>query len=81
MKKKLLAVLMAATMVSSLVACGGAAETPAQADTQTAETQTTEATADAAPAETAEATEAATEAAARTGRTEAEQRQMRGAPR
>ena len=60
MKKKLLAVLMAATMVSSLVACGGAATPaePAEAE-QTAETtETTEA----APAETAETTEA-TEAA------------------
>ncbi len=60
MKKKILAVLMAATMVASLAACGESA--PATTDT----TETTEAapeeTAE-APAETAEATEAPAEAA------------------
>ena len=61
MKKKLLAVLMAATMVSSLVACGGAAEAPAQTDTQA--TETTEATAE-APAQTQEQTATETTAAA-----------------
>ena len=64
MKKKLLAVLMAATMVSSLVACGGAAEAPAQEDAQATETtQTTEATAE-APAQTQEQTATETTAAA-----------------
>ena len=62
MKKKLIAVLMAATMVSSLVACGKTAEAPAA----TTDTQATETTVEeAAPAETAaeatETTEAATD--------------------
>ncbi|MCR5670801.1 MAG: BMP family ABC transporter substrate-binding protein [Butyrivibrio sp.] len=56
MKKKLLAVLMAATMVSSLVACGSS-EAPAATDTA----ETTEAEAEAPAAE--EAAEAETEAA------------------
>ncbi len=60
MKKKILAVMMAATMVASLVACGST-EAPATETTQTEETQTTEAqpaettTEEAAPAETVEA--------------------------
>ena len=50
MKKKLLAVLMAATMVSSLVACGN---TAAPAETATTDTQATETKVEeAAPAET-----------------------------
>ena len=60
MKKKLLAVLMAATMVSSLVACGNSAAPAAE----TTDTQATETTVEeAAPAETAEATEATEPAA------------------
>ena len=54
MKKKLLAVLMAATMVSSLVACGGSAA-PAET-TDTAQTGETTATVEVAPAETTETT-------------------------
>ena len=60
MKKKLLAVLMAATMVSSLVACG---EATAPATTDTTETQATEQTAEpAAEQKTEEAAAPAAEA-------------------
>ncbi len=51
MKKKFLAVLMAATMVSSLVACGQSGTTTTETTEATQETQTTETA-----AETAEAT-------------------------
>ena len=58
MKKKILAVLMAATMVSSLVACGSS-DTTAPAETETA--QETEAPATEAPADSADATAAPAE--------------------
>ncbi len=63
MKKKLLAVLMSATMVCSLAACGSSTETTTETTTETAETATTEEAAEAteeaeATAEEAESAEA-----------------------
>ncbi len=59
MKKKLMSVLLAGTMVVSLAACGGAAEAPAETTSDTATEAPAETTAE-APAETAtEATDAA----------------------
>ncbi|MBE5826733.1 MAG: BMP family ABC transporter substrate-binding protein [Butyrivibrio sp.] len=63
MKKKLLAVLMAATMVSSLVACGNSAAPAETTDTQATETTVEEAAPAETEAETAETTEAAEPAA------------------
>ena len=56
MKKKLLAVLMAATMVSSLVACGSTQAPAAETETQT---ETTEATETAEPEQTSDTLESA----------------------
>lgn len=63
MKKKLLAVLMSATMVCSLAACGSSTETTTETTTETAETAATEEAAEAteeaeATAEEAESAEA-----------------------
>ncbi len=65
MKKKLLAVLMTATMVTSLAACGSTATTEAPAETPAETTEAPAETAE-APAETAEAPAEAADAAAAT---------------